>query len=72
MKDYPSLIQVEPVPSIGRGTGCTIKEIRRALTAYMERKGIRGQQWKTLDDKRKLREPVRPCRIHKSDLWSLL
>jgi hypothetical protein len=72
MSDHLSVLEVEQAPGIGRGTGCTLKEFGRALDAFMERKGMRSRQWKTLEDKREAVERARPCRIHKSDIWSLL
>jgi hypothetical protein len=55
--------------TIGRGTGYTIKQFRRALDNLMKRKGVPSASW------RKPRsETVAPVisPIRKTDPWSLL
>jgi hypothetical protein len=64
--------------SIGRGTGYTLKEIRRQLTAFMRRKGMPSHLWRsmTVHPERTLPRAdqalSRPCRIVKDDLWAKL
>jgi hypothetical protein len=70
--DHPNVLKVELAPCIGRGSGCTLKEFRQALDAFMGRKGMRSRQWKTLEAKRHEAEPERPGRIRKMDPWALL
>ena len=65
--------------SIGRGTGYTLKEIRRQLTAFMRRKGMPSHLWRSMTvhpdrtlPRAKSQAPSRPCRIVKDDLWAKL
>jgi hypothetical protein len=39
---------------IGRGTGCTLREMKKALSDYLKRKKVPNRQWKTLEQKRRL------------------
>lgn len=43
-----------PAASVGRGFGCTIKQLREQVNAYFKRKKIPSHQWRTLAEKQVL------------------
>lgn len=67
-----------PPASIGRGTGCTIKELNRRLNDLLRKKGMTRERWRVMPNFRKSKPapaplpPPPPCRIRKADLWSQL